>query len=199
MGQIPLSFPSVISPLAAADLFQIYSSRTEMRFWSNEYSPGLCVQRCKKYSLPKSELHPSPSHRTLESNADLPVRRCAVPARNKRFEKAALGFQGEKRGVPWLERATCWAQLPPGHGCSPSQGRAGRPTVWPAREMGMLPAPIWIVGHRSPSCSRMGALGREEQGVSSGNEAAKSRPHSFVRPPKTCIPFHRNCSLSTAK
>lgn len=125
MGQIPLSFPSVISPLAAADLFQIYSSRTEMRFWSNEHSPVYACRAVKSILSPKACLHPSPSHRTLESDADLPACRCVIPTRNKRFEKAALGMQGAKGGVPWLERAPCWAQPPPGQGCSttPAPGR----------------------------------------------------------------------------
>lgn len=74
MGQIPLSFPSAISPLAAADLFQIYSSRTEMRFWPNEYKPVYVCSAVSSILYPKSVLHPSPSRRTPESIASTPLR-----------------------------------------------------------------------------------------------------------------------------
>lgn len=139
MGQIPLSFPSVISPLAAADLFQIYSSRTEMRFWSNELNPVYVCGAVTSTGCPK--VCYIPGHRNLESNADLPVRLCVIHARNKRTGSAALGMQGAKRGlhgVVWLEGATCWApERLPALGCSrcgasagPAAPPCGQPGKW---------------------------------------------------------------------
>lgn len=98
--------------------------------------------------------------------------------------------------VLWLERATCWAQPPSGHGCSALPG-PGRP---PHRVAS--PGNLGCCRHRggSPPCSLMGALGREGWGVSRGNETAKSRPQFFIRlTSMACVHFHRYCSLPTAK
>lgn len=140
MGQIPLSFPSVISPLAAADLFQIYSSRTEMRFWSNEHNPVYACRAVKKYSLPKSVFtsQPKPSHFG---------KRCRPSSMPLLFLRGTKGLRRLPSGCRERREAfRGWSEPPAGHShhrdrdAPPRQRRAGRPTVWPARETGMLPA-----------------------------------------------------------
>lgn len=179
MGQIPLSFPSVISPLAAADLFQIYSSRTEMQFWSNEHNPVYACRAVKSILYPKACLHPSPSHRTLESDADLPARRCYSYEEQKVCEGCPrdAGSEGRRSVVgasPLPGTATTGTGMLHHASAGPAAPPCGQPGKWECCR----------------PCSLMGALGREGQ-------AAKSRPCSFL--PVTRVPCDRYCSLSTAK
>lgn len=107
MDQIPLSFPSVVSLLPTAELFQICSSRSEMRLQSNKYNS---VYVCSTTSIHLNKCVTSPQKllhfekRCFPLRIPLAIQQYAAELPCEERRGAALGPHSVAR---W-EGATCW-------------------------------------------------------------------------------------------